>query len=785
VAKITDTYEPKRVYSYVNGKYAITLNVQKATGASEVTSSENVLAALPALEAQYPDIAFHILNVQADDTKAQLFGVLQTLIEGIVFTGVAMVFFLRSWRNALVVMIAIPASLLVTFFVMKLMNFTIDTVSLLAMTLIIGILVDDSIVVLENVERHYEDGEAPRTAAILGRGEIGAAAMVITLVDVVVFLPIAFLPGQTGRFLGEFGVVVTIATLTSLAVSFTITPSLAGNWSLLSSWRPPGFILGFSDNFARLRNFYGERILMRAFRHPKTVVAVSALLTAAAIALIPLGYVGFEFIPSVDRGQIFVSINFPTGTPLTKTDASVKALTAAYQELPSVQTIVSTTGTSQAGFGGSVNLGSNGQLRVLLDPNRKQSTDAVARIMTGIGHRLVPDAKVVAVPATGTRGGNSQPIDITVSTTRGEPDAYAQRVLAALQDTPGTVNVNSSALNLAPQFDIEFNRDRARALNVDIGAAALAVKAAFGGALATQFDGNNGTKYVQVLYPMSDQTSVSTLTSITMRSLTGAIVHLGDIAILANDPAEALITRNNRQTVIHIGSNVAPGAALSNVQNAFRQRLAALHLPNIVIVGTGAGGTQQNLDQTVSGLSVSLVLSFTLVFLLMIALYNAYRAPLVIMFAIPVAAIGAFSSLAITGQSLNLFSLIGVVMLVGLVSKNGILLVDFAQLKVSGGLDKLSAIKQAARERFRPIVMTTCSMIAGMLPLALALDPGSAAKRSLGTVVIGGLTSSLLLTLVLVPVVYLWIAPGPPPAELVAEAEGGDRTRSRLPMESR
>ena len=785
VAKITDTYEPKRVYSYVNGKYAITLNVQKATGASEVTSSENVLAALPALEAQYPDIAFHILNVQADDTKAQLFGVLQTLIEGIVFTGVAMVFFLRSWRNALVVMIAIPASLLVTFFVMKLMNFTIDTVSLLAMTLNIGILVDDSIVVLENVERHYEDGEAPRTAAILGRGEIGAAAMVITLVDVVVFLPIAFLPGQTGRFLGEFGVVVTIATLTSLAVSFTITPSLAGNWSLLSSWRPPGFILGFSDNFARLRNFYGERILMRAFRHPKTVVAVSALLTAAAIALIPLGYVGFEFIPSVDRGQIFVSINFPTGTPLTKTDASVKALTAAYQELPSVQTIVSTTGTSQAGFGGSVNLGSNGQLRVLLDPNRKQSTDAVARIMTGIGHRLVPDAKVVAVPATGTRGGNSQPIDITVSTTRGEPDAYAQRVLAALQDTPGTVNVNSSALNLAPQFDIEFNRDRARALNVDIGAAALAVKAAFGGALATQFDGNNGTKYVQVLYPMSDQTSVSTLTSITMRSLTGAIVHLGDIAILANDPAEALITRNNRQTVIHIGSNVAPGAALSNVQNAFRQRLAALHLPNIVIVGTGAGGTQQNLDQTVSGLSVSLVLSFTLVFLLMIALYNAYRAPLVIMFAIPVAAIGAFSSLAITGQSLNLFSLIGVVMLVGLVSKNGILLVDFAQLKVSGGLDKLSAIKQAARERFRPIVMTTCSMIAGMLPLALALDPGSAAKRSLGTVVIGGLTSSLLLTLVLVPVVYLWIAPGPPPAELVAEAEGGDRTRSRLPMESR
>ncbi len=764
VARVTDTYEPKRVASYVNGKYAITLNVQKATGASEVSSSQAVLAALPAIEAQYPDIAFNVLNVQADDTKAQLYGVLQTLVEGVVFTGITMVFFLRSWRNALVVMIAIPTSLFVTFFVMRILGYTIDTVSLLAMTLIIGILVDDSIVVLENVERHFEDGEAPRTAAILGRSEIGAAAVVITLVDVVVFLPIAFLPGQTGRFLSEFGIVVTIATLTSLVTSFTVTPSLAGNWSLLSNWRAPKFITGFTTQFSRLRDFYSERILTRALRHPRTVVGFSLLLTAGAIALIPLGYIGFEFIPSVDRGQIFVSIQFPTGTPLATTDAAVRRLTGAYLQLPDVQTITSTSGTSQAGFGGSINLGSNGQLRVFLDPNRKASTDITARKITGIGHKLVPAARVVAIPATGTRGGNAQPIDVTVSTTRGEPDAYAQTVLQTLEDTPGAANVNSSALNLAPQIDIEFNRDRARALDLDIGSAALAVKAAFGGTLATQFDSDNGTKYVQVLYPFADQTGLAALRDIRLRSRTGAIVHLDDVAVLQSDPAEALITRNNRQTVVHISANVAPGAALSVVQQAFRDRVAALHLPSTVIVGTGAGGQQQNLAQTVNGLGVSLVLSFSLVYLLMVALYDAYRAPLVIMFAVPVAAIGAFGALAVTGQSLNLFSLIGVVMLIGLVSKNGILLVDFAQLKVHGGEAKLAAIKAAARERFRPIVMTTISMIAGMLPLALALDPGSAAKRSLGTVVIGGLTSSLVLTLVIVPVIFIWLAPGPPPS---------------------
>jgi HAE1 family hydrophobic/amphiphilic exporter-1 len=762
VATVTDSYEAKRITSYVNGLPAITLNVQKAAGASEVTASQAVEAALPGIEAQYPELQFQVLNVQADFTEQQLLGVLQTLLEGVAFTGIAMLFFLQSWRNALVVMVAIPTSLLVTLFAMKLLNFTIDTVSLLAMTLIIGILVDDSIVVLENVERHYDDGEAPRTAAILGRSEIGSAAIVITLVDVVVFLPLAFLPGITGRFLSEFGVVVVIATLTSLFVSFTVTPALAGNWSLRSNWKAPRFIAGFTGLFARVRSYYIERVLPGALAHKIPIVAACALGTLGAIALIPLGFVGFEFLPAQDRGMIFVQVQYPTGTPLTTTDASVRALTNAYLQLPGVQRITSVSGAFQAGFGGSVALGADGQLTVFLDPNRTKSTDEIARTMTGIGHRLVSGARVIAIPATGTRGGNSQPIDVTVTTTRGEPDAYAAEILDALANTPGTVNANSSSLRYTPQLNIQFNRDRARALDANIGTAAAAVRAAFGGTLATQFDTANGTKYVQVIYPVADQTSLQTLNAIALRANDGAIVHLGDIATLQNAPAQALITRVNRQTVIHLGANVEAGYALSNVQRDFLARVRALHLPNTVQVGAAAGGTQQNLALTVNGLGIALILSIGLVYLLMVALYDAYRAPFVIMFAVPVAAIGAFGALALTHQSLNLYSLIGTVMLVGLVSKNGILLVDLARHRVAAGLDKAAAIKESARERFRPIVMTTVSMIAGMTPLALALDPGSVAKRSLGTVVIGGLTSSLVLTLVLVPIIYVWLAPGPP-----------------------
>jgi len=785
VANVTDGFEVKRVISYVNGKLAITLNIQKANGASEVTASRSVLAALPAIEAQYPDISFSVINVQADQTEAQLWGVVQTLLEGILFTGIAMVFFLRSWRNALVVMIAIPTSLFVTLFFMKVFGFTIDTVSLLAMTLIIGILVDDSIVVLENIERHYEAGEGPRTAAILGRAEIGPAAVVITLVDVVVFLPIAFLPGQTGRFLGEFGIVVTIATLTSLIVSFTITPALAGNWSLRSQWRAPRFIRAFTAGFDRLRTFYSERVLMGALKHGWLVAAVSFVLTVGAVALVqPLGIIGFEFIPAVDAGQVFVSVQFPTGTPLTTTDIAIKKLTAAYLEaVPDVQRITSTTGTAQAGFGGGIALGSTGQLRVLLNPDHKMATDKVAQMLNVMGHKLVPDARVTAIQATGTRGGNAQPIDVTVTSTRGEPDAYAAQVLQVLEDTPGTANVNSSALRLSPQIDIQFDRDRARALDLDIGSASTAVRSAFGGTLATQFDTTNGTKYVQVLYPIADQTSLAQLSAITLRTRSGQIVHLGDVAVLVNNPSQALITRVNRQTVIHISANVTPGTPLSTVEADFLNRIKALNFPNTVVISAAPGGNQQNLIQTVNGLGVSLVLSFSLVYLLMIGLYDAYRAPLVIMFSVPVASIGAFGALALTHQSLNLFSLIGVVMLVGLVSKNGILLVDFAHHKVLAGMDKLTAIRQAARERFRPIVMTTVSMIAGMMPLALALDASSVSKRSLGTVVIGGLTSSLILTLVLIPVVYMWMAPGPP-AEPVPGRGRPDVRPNLTPVES-
>ncbi|HEY1728900.1 MAG TPA: efflux RND transporter permease subunit [Candidatus Baltobacteraceae bacterium] len=759
VASVIDASEVQRTYSYVGPTVAISLGVQKATGASEIASAENVTSALPRLRAEYPNISFDVLNNQATYTQQQLSAVYHTIAEGIIFTGIVMLFFLRSWRNAIVVMIAIPTSLLTTLFVMRLANFTIDTISLLAMTLCIGILVDDSIVVLENAKRHFEGGEAPKTAALLARTEMGAAAIVITLVDVVVFLPISFLPGVTGRFLSEFGLVVVVATLTSLAVSFSVTPALAGNWSLLSAHKAPRVVEAFTRGFEAVRTWYLTHVLEWGLRHPRSVMIACVLSVIGAISLIPLHVIGFDFIPPIDRGEIFMQLTFPTGTPLATTNAAIADLTQQIAKIPDVEKQTGTAGSYQAGFGGGVTQGSVGQIHVFLKDKRKHSTTFWATALTQMARKKYARGNPVAIPATGTGGGNAQPIDYNITSDNDDPNPYAARILAVLESTPGIVHAVSNASILAPQVDVVFDRERARALDVDIASAANGIRAAFGGATAAQFFTNLGVKYVQVTYPQSAQSSVDEINRIPVRTKTGQVTYAGDVSKLVQDPNTPLITRTNRQTVVHVSANTTPGIALSNVQRAFLQRVAALHLPNTVHVIPNARGQQQNLAETVSGLGWALILSFTLVYLLMVALYDSYVLPVIIMFAIPVASVGALGSLAIANQTLNLFSLIGTVMLIGLVSKNGILLVDFANHHIRAGVDRYTAIRESAQERFRPIVMTTASMIAGMLPIAIALEPGSEVRRSLGIVVIGGLTSSLLLTLVLVPVAFVWLAP--------------------------
>ncbi len=756
VASVRDSGAPARIFSYVGGDPGYVVHVQKATQASEVDAARAVIADLPALREQFPGMTIDVLDDTSQYTADQLDGVLRTLVEAIALVAIVMMLFLRSWRNAAAVLIAIPTSLCVALVAMSLLGFTIDTVSLLSMTLITGILVDDSIVVLENSERHREAGEDPVTSAIRGRLEIGLAAIVITLVDVVVFAPIAYLPGIVGRFLIEFALVVVVSTLASLLVSFTITPALAGNWSLRSSKRGMSFADAFARGFERVRDWYAQTALPWALDHPWVVGLVSAGTLVGAAALIwPLGVVGFDFVPAQDRGEIFVRLDFAGGTPLAVTSDAVRAIEREIDTIPDVRSEYALAGASQSPEGNYLVDGAVGQIDVHLKADRVHDTTYWVEWIGAVARRLARAGHPVVIPSTNVQGGTSQPIDYVVSDARGDPSVDAAPIYRALASTPGAVDAYDSAGSLSPQLEVTFDRDKVRSLGVDVTAAATAIRAAFGGVRALQFETPDGLKEVDVVYPASQRGTSARLKAVAVRTATGAIVKVGDFARLTPVLEPRAIDRVDRRTVVHVTGNLAPGAALSNVQSDFDRRVAALHLPATVSVKPNSQGDQAFLKDTERGMATAIVLGLVLVFLLMAALYDSFVAPFVIMFSVPLAVVGAVGALALAHETLNAFSLIGTVLLIGLVSKNGILLVDFANRARATGANTVAAIRESARVRFRPIVMTTAAMIFGMLPLALGLDAAVAARRSLGIVVIGGLLSSLLLTLLLIPVVYV------------------------------
>jgi hydrophobic/amphiphilic exporter-1 (mainly G- bacteria), HAE1 family len=782
VATVNEGYEPRLQYAHISGQPGLFLQVQKASTGSEVDASNAVLRALPQVEQRFPEIKFRVIHVQSTFTEQQIIIVTRTLALAMLLTGLAMVFFLRSWRSAIVVCVSIPTSLAIAMTAMRLMNLTIDTISLLGMSLVIGILVDDSTVVLENIERHFRElKQPPEEAAVQGREEIGAAAVVITLVDVVVFFPIAFIQGQVGRNIAEFAIVVVISTLTSLFVSFTITPTLAGLWALRSHWKPWKIVDWFGDKFDDTRTWYTQRVLPWALGHGRLVALFCAGTFLFALALVGFGIVGEEFIPPIDRGEIFIQLMYPIGTPIQTVETGTFGLEQKIINTPDVFANTAVAGAYAASFGGFVSQNNVGQVHIWLKDNRKHSTDYWLKQYKKIADAyLPPGVQDVVVPSTSTSGGNAQPIDFLVTdVTGGDPTPYAEKVLALLEKVPGATSVNSTGTQLAPEISIQFDRNKAQALGVDLAQAATAAGAAFGGNQATEFETTSGLEEVQVIYPVSYQTSIDRLKSVAIRSSSGGIVYLGDIARFESTPTSPLVTRTDRNNVIHVDANYAPSSSLSAVENGLEKRLPSLHLPPNIVVRPAPLGQQDFMHQTLVGIGLSMIISIVLVYLLMVALYNSYVSPFIIIFSVPVAAIGAIGALLLTHRTLNLFSLIGTILLIGIATKNGILLVDYANTLRTRGLDKLSAIKESAHTRFRPIIMTSFSVVAGNIPLALALDPGASSRSSLGIVVIGGVLSSLVLTLLLIPNIYMWVAPRDHPS-----ANGvGHPTQEELALE--
>jgi HAE1 family hydrophobic/amphiphilic exporter-1 len=757
VASVDDGHIENRLPSKFNGNPSVLLSIVRQADADTVKTTDGTRAKMRELAKQYPDIKFTEIDADADYTRASVNGVLQSLIEGIVLTAIVMLLFLHAWRNAVVVMIAIPSSLLATFIVMKLMGFTLDFISLMGLGLTIGILVDDSIVVLENITRRRDLGDTPMEAAYNGRTEIGKAALTITLVDVVVFLPIAFLTGIIGKFMKEFGLVIVVATLFSLLVSFTLTPLLAGRWSVKK--RSPGvppWARWFQTAFDRLGGWYAGRVLPWALRNRILVPVICGLLVIGSIALVPLGFIGSEFIPATNTGVLTGSLQYRIGQPLAVTAAGMSKLEAGLLHIDGVASVLTTIGSKQSG-NSNLTGGHLAQFTVILDKSRRRETNRVLGAAQKLGS-LVPGADY-HIATQGGGGGGGSPIQFTLTGPDAALSAGANKVAALIKAQPGVVNVQTAADSNGPRLDIRIDPRRANVLGVAPADAATVARIAIGGNIATRVRLENGLTDVRLELPADRRNDLATIEQLQVRAASGALVPISAVASFTMTTAPTQIERQARERVERVSADVDPNAhvALGTILGVIQPKIVG---PGFLPSGVHAlaDGDADLFNQTFSSMGLALATSFLLVYMLMVVLYGSFVEPLVVMFSVPVAIVGALGGLAIRHQTLNLFSLIAIVMLFGLVAKNGILLVDYAnQQRKLRGLDVFAAMKAAATTRFRPILMTTFAMIFGMLPLSLGLTEGAEERVSMGTVLIGGLISSLILTLLLVPVMYTFI----------------------------
>jgi HAE1 family hydrophobic/amphiphilic exporter-1 len=669
---------------------------------------------------------------------------------------VVLFLFLHSPRNSLIVLLSIPTSLISTFFFMYLLNYTLNLMSLMALALVTGILVDDSIVVLENIHRHLQKGEAPVTAAINGRSEIGFAAIAITLVDVVVFLPISLVGGLVGRIFSEFGITVVVSTLMSLFVSFTLTPMLASKWSRFvqharDSWIGK-FIIGLESLQDRLGERY-ERALAWALDHRKTIIVGTTVLLLASIALVPLGFIGTEFMTDSDRGEFAVNLDMPLGTTIEKTDAAIRKVEAIIASLPETERYLSTIGKQQSQWKNAEqsNLGQT-QVRLVDKKKRKRGTKEV---MLAIQQETakIPGLKTSFATISMWGSANMAPLAVEIiGSDLKQVTTFADKVSNIIAKTKGTADVTSSWEEGKPEVQIDVDREKTAQMGLTLAEVGLAVRTALEGDIATKYKEGDTEYDTRVVLSKSSRVRSEDVGKITLLNHSGQPVQLSQVASIRYGKGPSEIQRKDRERLVTVAANLSGEVALGELTADVERQVKAAGVPEGVTVFFG--GDAENMRDMFSDMMLALSLAVLFVYMIMVSLFESYIHPFTIMFSLPVALVGAFGALALAGMTLSMFSMIGIIMLMGLVTKNAILLVDLTNTLRAQGVAMRHALLEAGKTRLRPIIMTTATMIFGMMPLALALGAGSEMRQSMAVVIIGGLTSSTLLTLVLVPVVY-------------------------------
>ena len=743
--------------SRLNGQSAVSMEIKKTADANAVEVSRAVIKELDLLEKQYSgqQLQFEIAQDTSVFTLQAAKSVTEDLMLAVVLVSIVMLVFLHSLRNALIVFIAIPTSILSTFVIMSLLGYSLNLLTLLGLSLAIGILVDDSIVVIENIYRHLTMGKKAPEAALIGRMEIGFAAVSITLIDVVVFLPIVFTQGMVSDLLRQFSVVIVASTLMSLLVSFTLVPYFASRLHKRFSGTQKNFAI-FRRLDEGLDSFVGQitALLKWSFRFPWVVGFVIISLLAGSIGLIIGGWIGIEFTKAGDRSEFIVELSFKPGTPLNLTDQFTQKAENLALAYPGVQSVFTSVGTTSSGriVSNSSHL-SEMYVQLVDKSHRTYKTSEFARHLKYHLMEEIPglDARPIEINIIGLRDDDA--VQFTILTKNDSLGTQVATDLTELLDQiPGTIEVQSSLSSGTASLVITPERSRMEALNLE--------PARVGGALRTMINGHddfsfsNADQEVPILIRLQRQDiqSVADLKAISLLNAKGNHVALDQFAQVEDQSLPDQLERTNRINSISVKSQVF-GRPGGSVGREFRKAVEKYGLPNDVSILYG-GATKRTQEGLVS-MAGALAVSILLVYSILAVLYNSFTYPLVILFSIPLAIIGAFLALALSGEALSIFSIMGLIILSGLVGKNAILVVDFTNnLRKQGGYGIQEALLKATELRFRPILMTNLTMIVGLLPIALSAGAGSEWKNGLAWALIGGLSSSMFLSLIVVPLIY-------------------------------
>jgi HAE1 family hydrophobic/amphiphilic exporter-1 len=757
VASVTDATAIPSTINRINGRVGLGIEISKQSDANAVEVSHNVKAKLDTIVKQYASKGFkyEVAIDQSTYTMEAATAVTHDLFLAVIIVAFVMLIFLHSFRSSMFILISLPSAMIPTFILMYLMGFSLNLMTLLALSLVVGILVDDSIVVLENIFRHLEMGKDKVTAAIDGRSEIGFTALAITLVDVVVFVPLAMAGGLIGNILREFALVVVFSTLMSLFVSFTLTPLLASRWGKIEVLNPNSLWgkinIWFENQINKLIEAYG-RILHWVLGHKIILLLIVLGLFGGVGYLGMSGFIGSSFAGSGDRGEFNLIMELDPQATLQQTNRVTKQIEDIILEYPEVTKVFTNVGSVATQMGGAILSPNQADMTVSLvnKLDRKRSTDEVG---ASIRQRLdsIPGITFSIKPASIT-GGNQPQIQIVImSASTDEVSTYAKKVYDIIKKTPGTDYVEYSTKSTKTELQIALNRDKIAKMGLNIPTIGNAIQLAFRGNDQSKFKDNGEEYAINIMYDKGDRKDISNLENTTIQTPTGATIRLGDVATVNEIQGQAVLERYNRLNSKQVLASSA-GRPTGTVTADIKKQIDAAGFPSSVSIDYL--GEQKNQGDSFGSLGIAMGLGFLLVYLIMVALYESTLYPLVVLFAIPVAIIGAMLALALTQESLSIFGIIGFIMLMGLVAKNGILLVDFTNHLKAQGLELKEALIEAGKERLRPILMTTVAMIFGMLPIALSNGPGSEFKRSMAWVIVGGLTSSLILTLVVVPTIY-------------------------------